>query len=106
MKLALVLYISTFYLLGFAAAYQQYCKCQCASNYTIFAVDNCGNCTKSFCLTEYANICSEVAEDTINISCFQIESFKDQFIVYGFIVTVIGLLVYAVKGHRVLDNLR
>lgn len=92
-------------LVASATAYQQYCKCLCNEVSIIQPVDRCGNCTKQFCLSQ--DICSLPSNTptntspngspdppTILINCFQTESFKDSLIVYGFVLLLVGLLVY------------
>lgn len=89
-------------LVASSAAYQQYCKCLCNDVSIVQPIDRCGNCTKQFCLSQ--DICSSQPTNTspndsleppiIIINCFQTESFKDSLIVYGFVLLIVGLLVY------------
>lgn len=83
--------------LGFSELYQSFCKCQCESSYKVIPITeelvrdvsgkDCSICTKDFCLSnKYCELDPTVA------TCFQRGSFKDQFIVYGFLTVVIGLL--------------
>lgn len=94
--------LAVLWLVAAAAAYQQYCKCQCNEVSIVQPIDRCGNCTKQFCLSQ--DICSSLTATAspngppeppvIIINCFQTESFKDSLIVYGFVLLVVGLLVY------------
>lgn len=94
-------------LVASAAAYQQYCKCLCNEVSIVQPIDRCGNCTKQFCLSQ--DICAQPSNPPntlpdgtpatpdppiILINCFQTESFKDSLVVYGFVLLLVGLLVY------------
>lgn len=92
-----------------SAAHQKFCKCQCNGKKLIEPIDNCGSCTKDFCLTKDEKLC-EVSDVTktdlhledvnILISCYQIESFKDQLIIYAFVLVVFILCVYGLVFRR------
>lgn len=77
-------------------AFQQYCRCECAGNYTILEVALCGACELDFCAAEVP----ACADTKVVLSCFQRESVKDQVIVYGFVAGVVGLVGYALYGER------
>ncbi|EIW72739.1 hypothetical protein TREMEDRAFT_36910 [Tremella mesenterica DSM 1558] len=91
-----------------------YCKCICFSNSTIIPLWHpsdpskpCLSCTKQFCIDQKLPICrdAEVPElDTdvgtglegdVEARCFKRDSPRDQLIVTFFLLTVIGLLLYA-----------
>ncbi|RKP24185.1 hypothetical protein SYNPS1DRAFT_17535 [Syncephalis pseudoplumigaleata] len=82
-----------------------FCKCACGQNVTIIELqpklskpgtEDCVQCTKSFCLQAQPDLCSGAgANDDLTAFCFQRDSYKDEFIVYLFLVTTIGLLLFA-----------
>ncbi|KAG0234571.1 hypothetical protein BGW42_006456 [Actinomortierella wolfii] len=84
-----------------------FCKCVCGDekqitplpqdNEPIFAGMGkaCGACTKQFCLDYHPDICKGVGTgngDELVTSCFERDSYKDQFVVYLFLMTTTGLL--------------
>ncbi|CAO3596030.1 unnamed protein product [Absidia cylindrospora] len=83
-----------------------FCKCFCGSNSTIFELPviekPCGNCTKQFCLDNVENgICDGIADETcpsndFKTACFARDSFKDEIIVRIFLITVLGLVLFAI----------
>lgn len=80
-----------------AAAHQQFCKCQCGENEVIEKIDKCGLCNKEWCLQQNSEICPKETKQDILISCFQIESAKEKWIISLFVVAV---LVLVVSGFR------
>ena len=98
----------TFYLVfacSIAQAFQLYCKCQCNEKTIINTIDECKSCTKEYCLLKDSKLCEVELKEKINandveadqdiiISCYQIESLKDELIIYSFIITVLGLLAW------------
>ncbi|EGW32879.1 uncharacterized protein SPAPADRAFT_136251 [Spathaspora passalidarum NRRL Y-27907] len=100
------------FILNICCGYQLYCRCDCNQNSIIKEIEKCGLCTREFCLSQDENLCvvavnnndenknskhenSEKEKENIIISCFQVESFKDSMIIYSFIFTILGLLLYA-----------
>ncbi|KAG0047873.1 hypothetical protein BGZ83_007138 [Gryganskiella cystojenkinii] len=95
----------------FAANPISFCKCVCGQKYQIQALpkDNqhpifggsskaCGACTKQFCLDYVPDLCQGVGTgegDELITSCFERDSYKDQFIVYLFLTITFGLLGFA-----------
>lgn len=72
--------------------YQQYCKCLCNGHLLVEAIEKCGLCTADWCVQQNPNLCGE-GEETVLISCFQVESLKEKLVVCMFLVAVVGLLV-------------
>ncbi|KAI9592660.1 hypothetical protein BDF19DRAFT_397803 [Syncephalis fuscata] len=84
-----------------------FCKCACGQNVTIIELtpkdgnkpntaEDCFQCTKTFCLLTQKDFCSGAgANDDLTAFCFQRDSYKDEFIVYLFLVITIGLLILA-----------
>ncbi|KAI9096523.1 hypothetical protein DFS34DRAFT_144868 [Phlyctochytrium arcticum] len=96
-----------------------FCKCVCAPNSAIKVVQDCSHCTKNFC--EESGICVLPAlpplpttttllgtetpgisptptlrgDENWEVQCYQLGSYKDEFIIYSFIIIVISLLVVA-----------
>lgn len=85
-------------LLPWTNAYQQYCKCQCSAEDLIVPIKACALCTKDVCLASSKDFCKD---EEIKLSCYQVESVKDQMVVYGFIGLVGGLVMYAVYRRSV-----
>ncbi|KAJ1884977.1 hypothetical protein LPJ66_010349 [Kickxella alabastrina] len=69
----------------------------------------CMNCTRLLCGIAEPQLCDGAAvDDEIVPLCFQRDSLQDELIVTGFLVLVVGLLVWAaVRNHAkpVLDRL-
>ncbi|KGQ89398.1 hypothetical protein MG5_02263 [Candida albicans P57072] len=85
--------------LPLASSYQLYCKCECNVKTIINPIDKCKLCTEEYCLSKDKDLCASTEEDpdkssAIIISCFQIESFKESFVIYSFISIVVGLMFY------------
>lgn len=93
---------------AFSDSYQLYCKCQCDNSKTIInKVDKCKQCTREFCLEKDPELCEvlldstgdssrpnkPITNDNIIISCYQVESTKDAFIVYLFLLVILGLML-------------
>ncbi|EGP88913.1 uncharacterized protein MYCGRDRAFT_56988 [Zymoseptoria tritici IPO323] len=55
----------------------------------------CADCNKSFCLSYNLPICADAKEEDVAATCFQRDSYKDQAVVYGFILATGGLLGWA-----------
>ncbi|KAI8355402.1 hypothetical protein B0O80DRAFT_497794 [Mortierella sp. GBAus27b] len=88
-----------------------FCKCVCGqeksisplprdTQHSIFGGSSkaCGSCTKQYCLEVKPNMCKGVGTgegDELVTSCFERDSYKDQFIVYLFLTITFGLLGYA-----------
>ncbi|EGV60243.1 hypothetical protein CANTEDRAFT_116300 [Yamadazyma tenuis ATCC 10573] len=76
-------------------AFQKLCKCECLSQDSappppqIFSLPSCDLCTKQACLKATADFCTDV---NLRLSCYQVESLKDMFIIYSFVLVVAGLL--------------
>lgn len=69
------------------AGYTQYCKCGCEDKASVVSVvDKCVDCTLKYCQKQ----CSQSGE--LAVSCFQRESVKEQVVVYGFGLLVVGLI--------------
>jgi len=97
-----------------AASPTSFCKCTCAGNSTIVALDSpstqkpvdsgllkerasrrtCSDCNRQFCLGY--SFCKGVQEEEVFTTCFQRDSTKDQAVVFIFILATVGLLTYAV----------
>ncbi|KAJ1740920.1 hypothetical protein LPJ68_003340 [Coemansia sp. RSA 1086] len=100
-----------------------FCKCSCGQNSTIieltkFALSHlphasepidvdtlapnvCMNCTRLLCGTAEPQLCDGAAvDDEIVPLCFQRDSLQDELIVAGFLLLVVGLLLWtAVRSH-------
>lgn len=75
------------------AAHDRYCRCECGTNTLVNPIDRCGQCTLDYC-TGLKNLCPKgTDESTILISCFSVESYKEQFIIVVFVLAVVALLV-------------
>ncbi|KAK3804899.1 MAG: hypothetical protein J3Q66DRAFT_361389 [Benniella sp.] len=88
-----------------------FCKCVCGQEKSISPLPRdaqhpifggsskaCGACTKQYCLALKPDMCKGVGTgvgDELVTSCFERDSFKDQFIVYLFLTITFGLLGYA-----------
>ncbi|KAK3829717.1 MAG: hypothetical protein J3R72DRAFT_263266 [Linnemannia gamsii] len=88
-----------------------FCKCVCGQEKTITAMPRdaqhpifggtskaCGSCTKQFCLDSKSDMCKGVGTgegDELITTCFERDSYKDQFIVYLFLTITFGLLAFA-----------
>lgn len=73
--------------------FQQFCKCQCNEKLLVEKIDQCGQCTKEWCLLQNADLClPEETTDSMIISCVQNESRKEQAIVFTFILAIFVLL--------------
>ncbi|KAF8942396.1 hypothetical protein BGZ47_006533 [Haplosporangium gracile] len=88
-----------------------FCKCICGqqkfivtlprdTQYPVFGGSSkaCGSCTKIFCLDTNPNMCKDVGTgegDELITTCFERDSYKDQFIVYLFLTITFGLLGFA-----------
>ncbi|CAX44073.1 conserved hypothetical protein [Candida dubliniensis CD36] len=86
-------------ILPIVSSYQLYCKCECNIKTIINPIDKCKLCTEEYCLSKDKNLCASNEEDpdkssAIIISCFQVESFKESFVIYSFISIVVGLMGY------------
>ncbi|KAK9700467.1 hypothetical protein K7432_012184 [Basidiobolus ranarum] len=83
-----------------------FCKCVCGTNVTIVELKEtpnkpCQECTKAFCLTRDANFCSGAGDSGLLATCFQRDSYKDQVVIYIFLIVTGGLLVAALlKPYR------
>ncbi|CAJ0755763.1 24729_t:CDS:2 [Entrophospora sp. SA101] len=89
-----------------AAKVIPFCKCTCGENSTIFALEVgtlCSECNKAFCIQEMGDECSGVNnDDSGNVcdiqaiaTCFERDSYKDEAIVYFYIIITCGLLFAA-----------
>ncbi|KAJ9668061.1 hypothetical protein H2201_001867 [Coniosporium apollinis] len=99
-----------------AASPTTFCKCTCAGNSTIIALDGapptttspphallerkpggrtCSDCNRQFCLDYNLPKCKNAKEEEVFTTCFQRDSAKDEAVVFIFIFTTVGLLVYA-----------
>ncbi|KAG0306962.1 hypothetical protein BGZ98_001384 [Dissophora globulifera] len=97
--------------LTFAANPVSFCKCVCGQEKSITALPRdtqhpifggsskaCGGCTKQYCLDINPDMCKGVGTgegDELITSCFERDSYKDQFIVYLFLTITFGLLGFA-----------
>ncbi|KAF9584677.1 hypothetical protein BGW38_005617, partial [Lunasporangiospora selenospora] len=105
-------FIAITYLPGaYAANPVSFCKCICGqtkkitvlprdAHYPIFGGSSkaCNDCTKQFCLDNSPEICKGVGTgdgDELVTNCFERDSYKDQFIVYIFLIVTLSLLGYA-----------
>ncbi|OLN97902.1 hypothetical protein CCHL11_02476 [Colletotrichum chlorophyti] len=59
------------------------------------ASSSCSQCTKAFCLSRGIDFCRDATEENVQTTCFQRDSNKDRFIVWGFILGTTGLLGWA-----------
>ncbi|PKS10966.1 hypothetical protein jhhlp_002725 [Lomentospora prolificans] len=55
----------------------------------------CSGCTKVFCREQNLPFCKDATDEDMQTMCFQRDSIKDRFIVWGFILGVFGLLGWA-----------
>ncbi len=55
----------------------------------------CSRCNRAFCLSLNLPICKNAVEADVTTNCFQRDSRKDQLVVWGFLLTVLGLLGWA-----------
>ncbi|WQF86626.1 hypothetical protein CDEST_11640 [Colletotrichum destructivum] len=106
-----------------ASSAPTFCKCTCFKNSTIVALGpkhqdvkpgaapsrrdpasdiharaasaSCSQCTKAFCLSSGIDFCRDATEEVVQTMCFQRDSNKDRFIVWGFILGTTGLLGWA-----------
>ncbi|KAF0496967.1 putative mfs transporter [Gigaspora margarita] len=95
-----------------AANVISFCKCVCAENTTIAALNSgqiCAECNKTFCKDYMKENCSDAngkfadengkgkegCEIQVTATCFERDSNKDEAIVYFYITITIGLLVTA-----------
>ncbi|KAK1981842.1 hypothetical protein LZ30DRAFT_591851, partial [Colletotrichum cereale] len=120
-----------------------FCRCTCFKNSTIIALGpqhpdgqsgtapsrrdlpssdiharaastSCSQCTKAFCLSRGIDFCRDAIEENVQTMCFQRDSNKDRFIVWGFILGTAGLLGWAAlkrvnelrEGKRAADAAR
>ncbi|KAF9432008.1 hypothetical protein BGZ76_011419, partial [Entomortierella beljakovae] len=88
-----------------------FCKCVCGQEKTITALPKdpqhpifggpskaCGACNKQYCLDNKPDMCKGVGTgegDELVTTCFERDSYKDQFIVYLFLTVTLGFLGYA-----------
>ncbi|RKP36232.1 hypothetical protein BJ085DRAFT_23279, partial [Dimargaris cristalligena] len=79
-----------------------FCKCLCGQNITIIPIspvpekDACNKCTKAFCNKLEPTLCEGAGTgETISVSCFQRDSYKDEIIVWIFLLLTGGLLFTA-----------
>ncbi|KAI9635017.1 uncharacterized protein MKK02DRAFT_43693 [Dioszegia hungarica] len=96
-----------------------YCKCICFSNSTIIPLFRpsdpskpCLSCTKQFCLDQKLAICKNAelpeldvdvgtgTEGDVEARCFKRDSPRDELIVTFFVLTVIGMLLFAAVRGR------
>lgn len=73
-------------------AHQQFCKCLCGENQVIKAIEKCGLCNEEWCLQQNNQLCPLESNEDILISCFQIESTKELWIVMLYVIGV-GVLI-------------
>ncbi|KAL6449963.1 hypothetical protein SBY92_000748 [Candida maltosa Xu316] len=86
-------------LLPVTLSYQLYCKCECNIKTIINPIEKCKLCTQEYCLSQEDQLEGGGTEDSpkdIIISCFQVESFKESFVIYLFLTIVFGLMSYAI----------
>ncbi|KAI8817693.1 uncharacterized protein EV422DRAFT_212463 [Fimicolochytrium jonesii] len=107
-----------------AADTTQRCKCVCDGKVTILTVSACNFCSKNFCVEQGAcyrpppeptptttatatgTTTSSAApeqthtEENWTSECFQLGSWKDEIIIYSFMVMLIGLLVFAAAKDK------
>ncbi|KAF8934849.1 hypothetical protein BGZ58_005411 [Dissophora ornata] len=88
-----------------------FCKCVCGQEKSITALPRdtqhplfggsskaCGACTKQYCLEIRPDMCKGVGTgegDELVTSCFERDSYKDQFIVHLFLTITFSLLGFA-----------
>ncbi|KJZ78562.1 hypothetical protein HIM_01953 [Hirsutella minnesotensis 3608] len=75
------------------------------------ASTSCSECTKAFCLSQGIDFCKDAKEENVVTMCFQRDSNKDKFIVWGFILGTVGLLSWAAfkrvaewREHRAMER--
>ncbi|KAH7088471.1 hypothetical protein FB567DRAFT_524448 [Paraphoma chrysanthemicola] len=111
--LVLIAFLSSLSI-SLAASPTSFCKCTCAGNSTIVALDapsaakkptspdlskpraskkTCNDCNRQFCLSY--PFCQGVKEENVFTTCFQRDSAKDQAVVFIFIGATLGLLGWA-----------
>ncbi|CAG8689778.1 3403_t:CDS:2, partial [Acaulospora morrowiae] len=85
-----------------------FCKCACAENITIRALEaaqTCSDCNRAFCIgildkncTAIDSLQGEVGKGTsqVTATCFERDSYKDEVIVYLYIIITSGLLFTAI----------
>ncbi|KAL1923698.1 uncharacterized protein VTP21DRAFT_8678 [Calcarisporiella thermophila] len=87
-----------------------FCKCVCGSksiiiqlsNDTTSSANHCTTCTKAFCVANSEGACEGFVDSNcpsqsseLSATCFARDSYKDEFIVWLFLVTTFGLLITA-----------
>ncbi|KAJ1955333.1 hypothetical protein IWQ62_005554 [Dispira parvispora] len=79
-----------------------FCKCLCGQNVTIIPIspvpekDSCTKCTKAFCFKLEPTLCEGAGTgETVSVSCFQRDSYKDEVVVWLFLLITVGLLLAA-----------
>lgn len=55
----------------------------------------CNDCNRQFCLKHDLPICKGAEEEDVFTTCFQRDSAKDEAVVFIFIFTTVGLLIWA-----------
>lgn len=80
------------------AGYQQYCKCQCSTNSLVAKIDKCIECTAQWCLQQKSDLCPGDNTNNMLVSCFQLQSIKEKFLVVGFIIAVALLVCRSLLG--------
>ncbi|KAI9033342.1 hypothetical protein DFJ74DRAFT_701445 [Hyaloraphidium curvatum] len=88
-----------------AANLTLFCKCTCEKNITTLTVPLCSACTKAFCVEQGACwLPPPDANGTVKlpadmegwgVTCFQRGSYKDEVVVWSFILLCCGLLAWA-----------
>ncbi|CAH6721715.1 hypothetical protein CLIB1444_07S00804 [[Candida] jaroonii] len=74
-------------------AYQKYCNCEIPDKLSILETTDCDMCTRELCINH-----DKIFDDVkLKLKCYQIESTKEAFIVYPFILIVLALFFYSFK---------
>ncbi|CAI2196535.1 395_t:CDS:2, partial [Funneliformis geosporum] len=87
---------------------KSFCKCVCAENSTIVSLSidqTCSDCNRANCIDQMKDNCAgarneegtskEGCEIQVTATCFQRDSYKDEVIVYLYIIITSGLLLTA-----------
>ncbi|KAJ1974625.1 hypothetical protein H4R34_004649 [Dimargaris verticillata] len=90
-----------------------FCKCHCGQNVTIIPIspipekDACNKCTKAFCTKLEPNLCEGAGTgETVSVACFQRDSYKDEAIVWIFLLVTAALLAWALFKPCLLRHYR
>ncbi|KAM3582179.1 hypothetical protein VKS41_005606 [Umbelopsis sp. WA50703] len=110
---AIYVLLSSWLLLSVQAANPVFfCKCYCGANSTVFPLPiedpkPCALCTKQMCIDSVSDgTCDGIIDSTcpsvdFKSLCFTRDSYKDEAIVWGFLILTFGLIIIAAAKPRV-----